>query len=353
MCTSKVNVEGNMREVAAAMQGHFPTICAIVAAGAGCKYRVDDGDAWTNAKDKDLQKTIAEVQLLTRSQRPIAVFTYATGFRAVSIRSDDRVPTHLVISITKGYAMENVFQALGRGTGECREQLHANGFEHVTVLTKSFDYDSCKREANFMRTVGARLEAGCTLQEAWSVEFDDSCNFTEAQRRSIGPASRRLKDRVPAEFELAFDVNAQEGRRYRHEQMNSALAGKRKRAGKRDFACPCGCGEIDGCPCGCTSAEEHVQHVRDGLPTSVQESTGSKQLLCVLMGMPRGTVFTKDDIKAIIEKHAVRATGVNTSFVFVERNLTQHLNGGGCSWKYGRILVKDGDVYTVNPVYWM
>ncbi|KAG5189760.1 hypothetical protein JKP88DRAFT_301243 [Tribonema minus] len=158
MVTGSVNVPGNMRDVADNIMNkpeYRNKLAAIVSTG-GETIRarfVDDPD-WHTLKKSSLQHAIKEVER-----------------KAMSFRSDDRVPTHAIVSIGMGHTMEAVAQALSRACGYCKPQLQANRVDHITILTLPIDYDTTIACDVFMNELRDKLDAGMTLAQAWSDEY--------------------------------------------------------------------------------------------------------------------------------------------------------------------------------------
>jgi hypothetical protein len=67
---------------------------------------------------------------------PIFVFGFSKMQRGMSFRSNQRVPSHILLSLGDGYSTEGMIQALGRATFNGKHILRTNGFQNVTVLTR-------------------------------------------------------------------------------------------------------------------------------------------------------------------------------------------------------------------------
>lgn len=82
--------------------------------------------------------------------------------------SSIRVPTHMVMSLGRGYSTSSVSQTIGRATGNGKSVLQENGFDCVRVLTTHNDLILCTKMRNYMKEISDRMNHGDTLEQAVS-----------------------------------------------------------------------------------------------------------------------------------------------------------------------------------------
>ena len=108
--------------------------------------------------------------------RPIFVFGYSQMVRGVSYRSRHRVPSHFVLLYKSGMPLCRLVQAAGRAMGEQARQLHANGFNHVVMLTQPQDYDAICAYPEFLKAIKQQMEDGTSLADALGATYQAKYN---------------------------------------------------------------------------------------------------------------------------------------------------------------------------------
>jgi hypothetical protein len=113
----------------------------IVVAEGGARLYVDG--AWLNGgAPMDPQAALQYVDDTYGLERPVIVAGYGSLTRCVSLRSDRRVITHLLVAPTKGYPASDVAQMVARFCGFCKERRTENvGRDRVVCLMLEADYD--------------------------------------------------------------------------------------------------------------------------------------------------------------------------------------------------------------------
>lgn len=158
----RVYADNNIFDKANNAQETHPHICVLVYAGSGIKFR-RPGDAqneWQTPRTifkngKERKKTIGEVindldiDATVGLKTPIFIFGYTKMQRGCSFRSDNRVPTHILLFLGRCQSMEKMVQALGRAAFNGKSTLEKNGFKKVKVLTKAVDLKSAIRYNKF------------------------------------------------------------------------------------------------------------------------------------------------------------------------------------------------------------
>jgi hypothetical protein len=137
-----VYAEGNVQQKAERIQekyaGHGKNVVVITYTGKCISKRLPGGKHWI-AYDKGISigNVIEEVDQQQGLHMPIMIFGFTKMRRGVSYRSNQRVPTHLVISLGRGHNAMNVIQAMGRATFKGKTQVV------VIVLTNIYIYIYC------------------------------------------------------------------------------------------------------------------------------------------------------------------------------------------------------------------
>lgn len=188
-CTNpRVSVSGNVFEKASLVQNLFWRegfeVAVVVSVGDGISYRLAGvANGWCCAKDVTLGNAIERIDLQCGLETPVFVFGYHKLNRCVSVRSSQRVPTHICVHRGAATSIEDVFQTLGRGTGLFRNRLEENGFKNgVTILTTEADLQMFRRLAHFVEKVSASEDIGAIF-EGRSVELPGSFDFLTCSRR--------------------------------------------------------------------------------------------------------------------------------------------------------------------------
>ncbi len=86
----------------------------------------------------------------------------------------------MLLRLGNGHHISNLIQTLGRATGNCRDVLDANDFDHVTVLTMRNDLDACTKMQTFINETVSRIGKGDTLFQAVTgakEKIPDDANF--------------------------------------------------------------------------------------------------------------------------------------------------------------------------------
>ncbi len=124
----------------------------IVVAEGGARLYVDG--AWEGGAPRDAKEALQYVDNIYGLDRPVIVAGYGCLTRCISLRSDRRVITHLLVAPTKGYPASDVAQMVARFCGFCKERRTENvGRDGVVCLMLEADYhlvsqlDGLTREA--------------------------------------------------------------------------------------------------------------------------------------------------------------------------------------------------------------
>jgi hypothetical protein len=137
--------------------------------GPGCGDRLARVDEVLNALECALEHA-------GRGNDPIAVFGYTMMARGESFVTDLRVPSHLVLFMTKGASFDLLVQTAGRATFLRRELLESNGWVDeerkpaVRVLMPKQDYDVVRSYPKLIDLVDEHVRGGKTLQELFGDE---------------------------------------------------------------------------------------------------------------------------------------------------------------------------------------
>lgn len=71
----------------------------------------------------------------------------------------------MVVSKGKGVGNSNMIQTLGRGTGNNREVLKANGHTGVQLLAPEGDIDAANKQDDFQKRIIRNKEQGETFED--------------------------------------------------------------------------------------------------------------------------------------------------------------------------------------------
>lgn len=206
-CTNpRVQAAGNIFQLAACIQNHYfrqeKQIAVIVCIGRGVFVRrPGHKNGRSCAKTITLSDAIQSIDREYGLEMPVAVFGFTKMRRCVSCRSDQRFPTHIVLSMGMGHCVENLGQALGRATGNGASVLKTNGFHEVTILTLEEDWLVTMKYQNFVSEIHDRVKNGeqGTAGEALGsneIPFSDNANFQRHSKRRIGQQREPRLDRL-------------------------------------------------------------------------------------------------------------------------------------------------------------
>ena len=137
-----------------------------------------------------LDHAIRYVERVLKWNGPIVVLGYTAIFRGISIRSLTRVPSHLIVNLTNGLSMEKVVQAFGRGTGDFRRQLEANGFDCLKVLCQREDFDLVQRYPQMVQEFENVLSQPNQNLKSALLHVLKQCGLIK-NRRNIGNTKKR------------------------------------------------------------------------------------------------------------------------------------------------------------------
>lgn len=185
-------------------------IITVVGKGVSVKYPEDDWHhSWDNPERRDVEASdiIREIDNDDQYvlQTPVAVLGYFKLNRGLSIRSDLRVPTHMISSLGRGYNCGAVSQNMGRATGNGKSGLNNNGFKHVTMLATDSDFQMVRAMVQFLKEVQQRLADGETFVESVTgsnTRFPDAINFARYTYRELGSVrGLRKKFKLMVQYE--------------------------------------------------------------------------------------------------------------------------------------------------------
>jgi hypothetical protein len=133
----RVNAEGNIFDKAERIQHIHNQIIVVAIYGGGIRYKTDIDKEWERAeKGMCIGEVLEKLDVEYGLEWPIFVFGFSKMQRGMSFRSNQRVPSHILLSLGDGYSTEGMIQALGRATFNGKHILRTNGFQNVTVLTR-------------------------------------------------------------------------------------------------------------------------------------------------------------------------------------------------------------------------
>ena len=230
-CTSpRVFADGNVREKAELVQtwckdDQNSSIVVITFTGRGISKRICGEDWIEYDKSVEIGEVIEEIDGDEKAglDMPIFVFGFLKLRRGISYRSNGRVPTHFVVSLGRGHNAMNVIQAMGRATfnGKCwhahllcklgsrfsrfrltlsyvinlhrtafsgKSLLQSNGFESITILTLSSDYQMALKYIHFMEAVKKCVSPDGVLKidDLLKKNYADELNFLRHTTRELG-----------------------------------------------------------------------------------------------------------------------------------------------------------------------
>mmetsp|Transcript_19858 Transcript_19858/g.55233 ORF Transcript_19858/g.55233 Transcript_19858/m.55233 type:complete len:1002 (-) Transcript_19858:350-3355(-) len=217
----RVTAQQNVHIAAKEIREEYPNVATVVVTGTGVTLTFPEGAGnGRNLLSHDELKallcpgggvpSIGDVlQYIDEEERsglgmrtPVVVLGYSQMIRGDSFRSNERVPTHEVLSLGLGHSIDRMIQATGRATFNGREKLIRNGFVgededgnrvgKTLILTQARDYDSAVAYVKFQDKMCEMLQAGCSLMDILSAEtgFDWDVNFLGSNRRPIANTKR-------------------------------------------------------------------------------------------------------------------------------------------------------------------
>lgn len=202
----RVRAAHNIFEKAVAVQTKFPNVCVIAICGKGIDVRRPGSNQWV---EQPRHLTIGQViQMLDVDPTvglatPVFIFGFSRMQRGDSFRSNQRVPTHILVSLGPSQCIEQLIQGLGRATFNGRSVLIANGFKHVTVLVPANDWDSARSYPKFQQELRQRLMQGDNLADLLdgtsSEVFGHASDFMSGSNRPVGAKRLRLEPRMSFE----------------------------------------------------------------------------------------------------------------------------------------------------------
>jgi hypothetical protein len=209
-CTlPRVFADGNMFQKAGRVQDMYHTqgspIVVIVNVGGGVFYRFPGQKYGFHCSSKrkigDVIKMIDDPDNFGLDT-PVFAFGYQKMGRAISYRSELRVPTHIGCYLGDGFPVDQVIQVLGRATFNGKKILEKNGHEAVVYLTRKFDAYVAPKHDECMEIIQQRSNDGETLDEILSgtkSKLPDSANYLCHTPRRIGQLPK--KDNIGRHFD--------------------------------------------------------------------------------------------------------------------------------------------------------
>ncbi|CAB9507760.1 expressed unknown protein [Seminavis robusta] len=186
-------VPGNIFEKAVCIQDTFRQekrdIAIVIFVGDGIYYRRPGFEQGRCVKGRTIGTVIEQLDRELGLEVPIFVFGWLKMQRCISFRSNQRVPTHFVLHLGARFSIESVIQARGRGTGNFKDVLEANGHDCVTILEPKEHRQACRKYYGYQGEVHDKMESGENSQDAIvgkGSEFSDEANFFRHTNRRVG-----------------------------------------------------------------------------------------------------------------------------------------------------------------------
>jgi hypothetical protein len=236
----RVSVEGNVKTKAECVQEAMllieERIVVVIKVGSGVSYRLPgNSQEWVyRGKETLVNEILDEIDdLQEECEIPVFVFGYSLMRRGISYRSSKRVPSHLVLQMGRGYSIESVVQTIGRGTFIGREILKRNGFEHVTLLTTSGDWEMVRDYPHYVEEVLRRIsEDNEPIREAMHGavhKIPAFANYLQYTSRKTGqrPKSNGFDKIHTPNFEAA--VSLSEGQKQKVERYATSHPSARRK----------------------------------------------------------------------------------------------------------------------------
>ena len=193
--TPRVTAEGNLIQKAERVQALYSArgtnIVVVVYVGRGISVRYPDCKSleWLD-KTVKIGEAIEQIDNDSGLDMPVFVFGFSMMRRGISFRSNNRVPTHLVIALGMAHNAMNTVQAHGRGTYNGRDVLNRNGFENVTVLLQNNDLLMTLAHTQFNEKTAQRLKDGketmVDVMTGRKQKLSDAANFARHTSRKLG-----------------------------------------------------------------------------------------------------------------------------------------------------------------------
>jgi hypothetical protein len=91
---------------------------------------------------------------------PLVIIGYQMLTRSMSVRSDLRVPTHMLLAPAPGIALNELVQMAGRGMGRNRDVHERYGCDQVTVLCTKRDFRYISGYDGFVQELYQQVQPG-------------------------------------------------------------------------------------------------------------------------------------------------------------------------------------------------
>ncbi|KAH9260709.1 hypothetical protein BASA81_001176 [Batrachochytrium salamandrivorans] len=187
----RVSAEGGLSDKAGVLMLHYKDveIKFLLVTGSFMCHTHFDRTAGSYVKwmyfDKSVKLQDALAEMEVKWNGPIVVLGYSQLIRGVSVRTSVRVPTHVAVGLTKGLSREKLVQAMGRGTGNFKEQLKINDYQFTTILCSDEDYDTVMCYPKVIETFTTKLAESGKVRFSLEVALVD---FVKPGARPVGYA---------------------------------------------------------------------------------------------------------------------------------------------------------------------
>ncbi len=91
---------------------------------------------------------------------PLVVIGYQMLTRSMSVRSNKRVPSHMLLAPAPGVALNELVQMAGRCMGRSRAVHELYGRDKVEVLCTRRDYEYIRRYDDFVQMLYQQVQPG-------------------------------------------------------------------------------------------------------------------------------------------------------------------------------------------------
>ena len=177
---------------------------------------------------------------------PFAVLGYSMMVRGDSFRSDTRLPTHMVNSMSNATSLDRLVQSAGRASFQGLKQLLDSGFGRVRVLMSEGDFRAVRAYVSLMEEIRARLmgdgQPRLSLEDALAKPFRADLAWLAAddQKRRVGNAREHLSlaqesfeghaERLAAAQEVRLQAEREKERTAEAKLARAAAAQEKKAA---------------------------------------------------------------------------------------------------------------------------
>ena len=193
--TSKIDATGGAMDQARFVLQHVQDAVVFVVCASGVlRLSAKDGEEKMKIS---VGESIQMVDEQLGMETPVVVLGYECLKRGVSLRSNNRVITHAIITGTDSMLVADLQQLMMRSGGKSKATLNANGFECVRLLTKLGDYDQLQQLSSYTRVLMDKLvEAPCMPSTLHDVQVPTEFRaVVESKRPHASKKMEREHDR--------------------------------------------------------------------------------------------------------------------------------------------------------------